>query len=229
MKKLIISILIVIISGAVAYKGDVIPNFWKSDQAISISGESELASLEPDYSNQVVAINKNKAEFTEKDLSLAKGSWQSFSPLDSLNRVGVANAMLSKEMMPTEEREPLYVNPSGWRNKKVPTGWLYNRCHLVGFQLTGENNNLKNLMTGTRSLNNPAMLLYENKVADYIKRTKKHVRYQVRPVFRNNELVARGVQMMAKSVENDQLEFNVYIFNVEPGVDINYATGESNL
>ncbi|MBC1318501.1 DNA/RNA non-specific endonuclease [Listeria booriae] len=229
MKKFIISILIVIISGAVAYKGDVIPRFGESDQPINISEKSELASLEPDYNNQVVAINKNKAEFTEKDLSLAKGSWQNFSPLDYLNRVGVANAMLSKEMMPTEEREPLYVNPSGWRNKKVPTGWLYNRCHLIGFQLTGENNNLKNLITGTRSLNNPAMLLYENKVADYIKRTKNHVRYQVKPIFKGSELVARGVQMMAKSIENDQLEFNIYIFNIEPGVDINYSTGESSL
>ncbi|RQW65362.1 DNA-entry nuclease, partial [Listeria sp. SHR_NRA_18] len=216
MKKFIISILIVIISGTVAYKGDIIPSFGeKSDPLLNVSQKSELASLEYDYKNQVVTVNANKAEFTENDLSLAKGSWQHFSPLDGLNRVGVANAMLSKDMMPTEEREPLYVDPTGWKNKKVPTGWLYNRCHLIGFQLTGENNNLKNLMTGTRSLNTPAMLLYENKVADYIKQTKNHVRYQVKPIFRNNELVARGVQMMAKSVENNQLEFNVYIFNIE--------------
>lgn len=180
---------------------------------------------------QVVVINNNRTMFTKNDLSLSKGSWQIFSNLDSLNRVGVANAMLFKSLMPTEEREALYVDPTGWKNKKITvngkTEWLYNRCHLIGFQLTGENNNLKNLMTGTRSLNDPDMLVYENKIASYLKTTNHHVRYQVEPIFRGNELVARGVHMQGKSVEDNQLEFNVYIFNIEEGVTINYADGSS--
>nr|WP_295973700.1 DNA/RNA non-specific endonuclease [uncultured Bacillus sp.] len=193
----------------------------------------ELSSLEFNGKDQVVAINDNRSTFLASELSLEKGSWQTFSNLDPLNRVGVANAMLSKELMPNKEREPLYVNPTGWKNKKITvdgkTEWLYNRCHLIGYQLTGENNNLKNLMTCTNSLNNPGMLVYENEIVDYIKETNHHVRYQVEPVFRENELVARGVHMQAKSIEDDKLEFNVYIFNVQSGVRINYTDGSSRL
>jgi len=182
---------------------------------------------------QVIILNNNHTTFSKNDLSLAKGSWQSFSNLDSLNRVGVANAMLSKSLMPTEDRDPLYVDPTGWKNKKITvngkTEWLYNRSHLIGYQLTGENNNPKNLMTGTRSLNDPDMLIYENKVASYIKTTNHHIRYQVEPIFRGNELVARGVHMQAKSIEDNELEFNVFIFNVEQGVTINYADGSSRV
>lgn len=182
---------------------------------------------------QVIILNNNHTTFSKKDLSLAKGSWQSFSNLDSFNRVGVANAMLSKSLMPKEDREPLYVDPTGWKNKKITvngkTEWLYNRCHLIGYQLTGENNNPKNLMTGTRSLNDPDMLVYENKVASYLKTTNHHVRYQVEPIFRGNELVARGVHMQAKSIEDNKIEFNIYIFNVEQGVTINYADGSSRV
>jgi DNA-entry nuclease len=160
---------------------------------------------------QVIELNNNHATFSKNDLSLAKGSWQSFSNLDSLNRVGVANAMLSKSLMPTEDREPLYVDPTGWKNKKITvngkTEWLYNRCHLIGYQMTGENNNPKNLMTGTRSLNDPDMLVYEDKVASYLRTTNHHVRYQVEPIFRRNELVARGVHMQAKSIEDNKIEF----------------------
>ncbi|MCM3571469.1 DNA/RNA non-specific endonuclease [Neobacillus mesonae] len=191
-----------------------------------------LANLEF-KGKQVIELNNNHVTFSKNDLSLSKGSWQLFSNLDSLNRVGAANAMLSKSLMPTEEREPLHVDPTGWKNKKVTvngeTEWLYNRCHLIGFQLTGQNNNIKNLMTGTRSLNDPDMLDYENKVASYLKTTNHHVRYQVEPVFRGNELVARGVHMQGKSIEDNNLEFNVYIFNVEQGVTINYVDGSSTV
>lgn len=182
---------------------------------------------------QVLIINNNHTTFSKNDLSLTKRSWQSFSNLDSLNRVGVANAMLSKSLMPTVKREPLYVDPTGWKNKKITvngkTEWLYNRSHLIGYQLTGQNNNIKNLMTGTRSLNDPDMLVYEDKVASYLKSTKHHIRYQVEPIFRGNELVARGVHMQGKSIEDNQLEFNVYIFNVEQGVTINYSDGSSTI
>ncbi|APH04941.1 DNA/RNA non-specific endonuclease [Bacillus weihaiensis] len=201
-------------------------------QPVSVENK-DLSSLVYNGEDQVVAINDNSSTFSHDELSLEKGSWQTFSHLDSLNRVGVANAMLSKELMPTDERESLYVDPTGWKNKKITvddkTEWLYNRCHLIGFQLTGENNNLKNLMTCTNSLNNPSMLVYENQIAAYIKDTGHHVRYQVEPIFKNNELVARGVHMQAKSIESDDIDFNVYIFNIEQGVTINYSDGSSEV
>ncbi|WP_227662744.1 DNA/RNA non-specific endonuclease [Listeria seeligeri] len=189
---------------------------------------NQLANME--YSGtQVVSVNNQIPSFTKGDLSLDRSSWQTFSDLDSLNRVGEANAMLHESMMPTEEREPLYVNPTGWKNKKTDNGWLYNRAHLIGFKLTGENNNPKNLMTATRSLNTPCMLEYENRVATYLHETNNHVRYQVTPVFKDNELVARGVEMQAQSVEDNELQFHVYIFNVEEGMVINYQDGTSNV
>jgi DNA-entry nuclease len=211
------------------------PTNAKNDSATTDNTQTQyktLANLEF-KGKQVIELNNNHVTFSKNDLSLSKGSWQLFSSLDSLNRVGVANALLYKSLMPTEEREPLHVDPTGWKNKKVivngNTEWLYNRCHLIGFQLTGQNNNIKNLMTGTRSLNDPDMLVYENKVASYLKTTNHHVRYQVEPVFRGNELVARGVHMQGKSIEDNNLEFNVYIFNVEQGVTINYADGSSTV
>lgn len=231
LKKKIITVCIIILSVTIAYnKGFLIPSIdEKSEPSIYTDQQSELASLANDSEHQVVIVNGNKPDFTEEDLSLAKGSWQIFSNLDDLNRVGVANAMLGKELMPTKDREPLYVNPTGWKNKKLATGWLYNRCHLVGYQLTGENNNLKNLMTGTRSFNTPGMLRYENKVASYIRTTKNHVRYQAKPIFKGSELVARGVQIQAKSIEDDLISFNVYVFNVEEAVTINYQDGSSKI
>lgn len=178
-------------------------------------------------------MNNNHATFSKNDLSLAKGDWQTFSNLDSLNRVGVANAMISKSMMPTAKREPLYVDPTGWKNKKIKVDgksiWLFNRLHLIGYQLTGQNNNPKNMMTGTRSLNDPEMLKYEDEIASYLRTTNFHVRYQVDPIFRGNELLPRGVHMMGESVEDNKVDFNVYIFNVEQGVSLNYADGSSRV
>ncbi|WP_338350282.1 DNA/RNA non-specific endonuclease [Enterococcus faecium] len=173
-------------------------------------------------------IRQNRPDFSSEDLSLKNGTWQNFSNLDSLNRVGEANAMLNRSMMPTNEREPLYINPSGWKQKRMANGeWLYNRCHLIGFQLTGENNNPRNLMTGTRSFNTPGMVEYENQIAKYLRRTGNHVRYRVTPDFRGNELVARGIQLEAQSIEDNQLSFNVYIKNQQEGYKIDYLTGKS--
>ena len=181
---------------------------------------------------QIVAVNHNKPTFTTAQLSTKKGAWATYGELDSLNRVTTANALLSKSTMPTAKREPLYVNPTGWKNKEYTvndkSGYLYNRSHLIGYQLTGQNNNLKNLMTGTRSLNDPGMTAYENPVASYLKsHPNDYVRYQVQPVFRGNELVARGVHMQAQSVKNSGVSYNVYIFNIQAGVKINYSTGAS--
>lgn len=205
-------------------------------EAISISTEGTEQSttqavtidmlLKYDGVNQEVVLNDNQPTFTEADLDLSKGVWQSFSDLDQLNRVGVANALIGKESFPTEAREPLTVKPTGWKQKKLPAGqWLYNRCHLIGFQLTGENDNMKNLMTGTRQFNTPHMLNYENQIMDYIRLTGNHVRYRVTPHFNENELVARVIQLEAQSIEADDFSYNVYIFNVQDGYQINYATG----
>ncbi|ASN13624.1 MULTISPECIES: DNA/RNA non-specific endonuclease [Latilactobacillus] len=183
--------------------------------------------------SQILKIKNNHAEFTESDLSLTQGSWQHFSDLDGLNRVGQANAMLGSDLMPHKKREPLTWQPTGFHNKNIgeksDSGWLYDRCHLIGYQLTGENNNPKNLMTGTRSLNTPMMTKFENEVAQYIKTTKHHVRYRVTPVFKANELVARGVQMQGQSVEDKTINFNIYIQNVQDNVTIDYQTGYSTI
>lgn len=235
----VVTLAIIAIAGLTIPEFEAIKNTFISmvgsvEQAATVhTDEGELVDLEYDGENQVVIVNNNEATFTEEELSLENGSWQEFSNLDRYNRVGVANAMLSKSMMPTEDRESLYVDPTGWKNKKVTIDgesfWLYNRCHLIGFQLTGENNNLKNLMTGTRSLNTPHMLKYENEIANYIKETNNHVRYRVEPIFRDNELVARGIHMQAKSIEDDTINFNVYIFNVQDGVTIDYTDGSSKV
>ncbi|MFC6314178.1 DNA/RNA non-specific endonuclease [Lapidilactobacillus achengensis] len=180
---------------------------------------------------QIIAVNQNRPTFSSSELSLSRGAWQSFTNLDQFNRVGVANAMLQQSLMPTTKRERLYIQPSGWHNRKITinghSDYLYNRCHLIGYQLTGENNNPKNLMTGTRSLNDPAMTYYENAVAEYLKETGHHVRYQVTPIFVGSELVARGIHMMGRSIEDGQIAFNIYIFNVQANYQINYQTGTS--
>lgn len=161
--------------------------------------------------------------------------FEKYSPLDSLGRCGVAYACLGKETMPTEERGEIgQVKPSGWKTAKyncVDGKYLFNRCHLIGFQLSGENANNRNLITGTRYMNVEGMLPFENMVADYIKETGNHVLYRVTPIFQGDELVARGVQMEAYSVEDngDGICFNVYCYNNQPSVKIDYATGNSEL
>lgn len=190
----------------------------------------------PDLSNmnysgsQIVQINDNQPGFSSNDLNVSNGAWQQYHDLDSLNRVTGADALLNQSLMPHSERERLYVDPTGWHNKRIGNVWLYNRCHLIAYQLTGQNNNLKNLMTGTRSLNEPCMTEYENQIAEYLKAGSNHyVRYSVRPVFRGNELLARGVQLRAQSVGDSSVSFNVYVFNVENGVELNYSDGTSSI
>ena len=137
--------------------------------------------------------------------------------------------------MPTEERESISsVTPTGWQNEEydiVDGGYLYNRCHLIGYQLTGENANEENLITGTRYMNTEGMLPFEDEVADYIRDTENHVMYRVTPVFEGADLVASGVQMEAQSVEDDGegISFNVYVYNVQPGIEIDYASGYNHL
>ena len=188
----------------------------------------------PDYSGEPYYIlNGNQPFFTEEEITAE--AFEEFGELDELGRCGVVMACVGQELMPTEEREGIsHVKPSGWVNVPyafVDGEYLYNRCHLIGFQLTGENDNERNLITGTRYLNVQGMLPFENMVADYVKETDNHVLYRVTPLFEGDELVARGVQMEAFSVEDegDGICFNVYVYNIQPGVVIDYATGESEL
>ena len=203
------------------------PSTEASKTTAGTTDANTLANL--DYTGQQeITVNNNDPAFSKNDLSTAKGAWATYSDLDSLNRVTDANALLNRSLMPSAKREPLTWNPNGWHNKKTAHGWLYNRSHLIGYQLTGENNNPKNLMTGTQTLNSPLMLAHEMDIAYYLKQSNDHyVRYEVKPIFRGNELVARGVQMRAQSIGDNTIHFNVYIFNVEPGYTINYADGTS--
>lgn len=181
-----------------------------------------------------VAINNHIPTFTEEDKAKARsGSFEYYSELDSLGRVGIATANLGKETMPQkgEKRGPIgHVKPSGWQSLKfdnVDGKYLYNRSHLIGWQLSAENDNEKNLATGTRFFNVDGMLPFENLVADYIKNTGNHVLYRVTPIFEGNELVMRGLQMEAYSVEDDGagVSYNVFVYNAQPGIYIDYLTG----
>ena len=188
----------------------------------------------PEYSGSpYVEINGNIPDFRESDYSTEV--FESYSELDSLGRCGICFANIGIELMPTEERGEIgQIKPSGWQLAKydcVDGKYLYNRCHLIGYQLSGENANEKNLITGTRYMNVEGMLPFENMVADYVESTGNHVLYRVTPVFDGNNLVASGVQMEAKSVEDDGVGvcFNVYVYNCQPGVAIDYANGLSVL
>lgn len=178
-----------------------------------------------------IALNGNQPEFEEGDLSTE--SFETYSPLDSLGRCGPAYACIGQDLMPTEDRESISgVHPTGWVQAEYDTvdgGSLYNRCHLIGFQLTGENANEENLITGTRYMNVEGMLPFENLVADYVKETDNHVLYRSTPVFEGDNLVASGVVMEALSVEDDGegVCFHVYVYNIQPGIEIDYATGKS--
>ncbi|EJN3175702.1 DNA/RNA non-specific endonuclease [Listeria monocytogenes] len=232
MKKIILSFIAFLLIGSGVYEIGVWQKLSPNRETVTkdtmdVKSNSILANLTFDGINQVVQVNSNVPTFEKEDLALSKGTWQSFSDLDKLNRVGEANAMLHKSLMPTQEREVLYINPTAWKNKKTSSGWLYNRCHLIGFQLTGENNNPKNLMTGTRSFNTPGMLDYENEVAIYLRKTNNHVRYRVTPIFKKDELLARGVQIEAQSIEDSSIQFNVYILNVESDIELDYQDGTS--
>ena len=186
----------------------------------------------PAYSGEpYVEVNDNQSEFTEEELTTV--SYEEYSELDELGRCQSAEACIGQDLMPTETRESISsVKPTGWKNKSYDTvdgGYVYNRCHLIGFQLTGENANEENLITGTRYMNVEGMLPFEDEVAAYIKETDNHVMYRVTPVFEGDDLVASGVQMQAESVEDDGagISFNVYVYNVQPYVVIDYRTGEN--
>ncbi len=193
---------------------------------------SELLSEIPPYSGSAyVEINGNIPEFDETDLTAE--SFEYYSDLDELGRCGAAFANVGTDLMPTQSRGDISsVHPSGWVQHEYDTiegGVLYNRCHLINYEMTGENDNEKNLITGTRYFNTDGMLPFEDRVLAYIEKTGNHVLYRVTPLFEGDDLVARGVQMEAMSVEDDGagILFNVFCYNVQPGITIDYATGEN--
>lgn len=218
----------IIVAGVVALGGYLGVEFHQQTySAISIEDV-------PEYSRQpYVIINDNEPYFDKDDLTTQ--AFEKYSSLDSLGRCGVAYANIGEETMPTEKRGNIgMIKPSGWQIKKydfIDGKYLYNRCHLIGYQLSGENANEKNLITGTRYMNTEGMLPFENEVADYVKDTGNHVLYRVTPVFEEDNLVADGVLMEAMSVEDRGLdiEFNVFVYNVQPHVKIDYQTGKSSL
>ena len=205
------------------------PDFEKG----AVQTESyDTVSDVPEYSGEpYVEINDNQPDFTEEELTTV--SYEEYSKLDSLGRCGEAEACIGEDLMPEGERESISeVIPSGWENNEyevVDGGYLYNRCHLIGYQLTGENANEENLITGTRYMNTEGMLPFENMVAEYVQETEYHVMYRVTPVFEGDDLVASGVHMEAESVEDDGegISFNVYVYNVQPEITIDYSTGEN--
>jgi len=187
----------------------------------------------PQWSGQpYTVVNDNTPYFEQSDHTLR--AYEQYAPLDSLGRCGVAVACIGQELMPTQERGSIgQVKPSGWQTVKydsVDGKYLYNRCHLIGFQLTGENANEQNLITGTRYMNVEGMLPFENMVADYIRETDHHVLYRVTPVYEGQELVARGVLLEGFSVEDQGqgICFCVFVHNCQPGIVIDYATGKSH-
>jgi DNA-entry nuclease len=191
-------------------------------------------SLVPEYSDSpYTELNKNTPLFTEDELTTE--SYESYADLDSLGRCGTAMACVGTDLMPTEERGAIgRIKPTGWHTVKysdlIDGNYLYNRCHLIAYELSGENANEKNLITGTRYMNMQGMLPFENEVAAYVKKTKNHVIYRVTPVFEGDDLVASGVTMEAYSVEDSGsgISFYVYVYNVQPGIEIDYATGKSS-
>lgn len=188
----------------------------------------------PEYTDkEYIIINNNEPYFTEEDYKTT--SFEEYSNLDLLGRCGVAYANVSRDTMPTTERTSIgMIKPTGWHTIKydiVNGKYLYNRCHLIGYQLTGENDNEKNLITCTRQMNIGVMLEYENKVADYVKETNNHVLYRVTPIFKDSNLLATGVEIEAYSVEDNGkgIKFNIFIYNVQDGIEIDYSNGDSKL
>lgn len=198
-------------------------------QVTETEGDVKEYGVTSDAAYEVV--NDNIPKFSKEDMTTE--SFETYSELDSLGRCGIAYANIGRDLMPTTERGGIgMIKPSGWQTVKydsVDGKYLYNRCHLIGYQLSGENANEKNLITGTRYMNVEGMLPFENEVADYVKQTGNHVLYRVIPVFEGQNLVASGVTMEAKSVEDDGagVQFYVYVYNRQPGIKIDYATGYS--
>ena len=197
-----------------------------------INYKYDISDIDKFSEYNYIELNGNVPVFEEVDTSK---SFEKYSELDNLKRAGIAFANIGVDLMPTEKRGSIgMIKPSGWHTIKydiVDGKYLYNRCHLIGYQLTGENANPKNLITCTRQMNTKGMLDFENKVAEYIKSTNNHVLYRVTPVYKDDNLLATGVIIEAKSVEDNGkgILFNVFVYNIQNGIEIDYKTGDSSL
>ena len=224
------SLLLTLIVGLYTYYTDESSSYVNSDN--NYNYDYDISDIDKFNGYNYIELNGNIPVFEEIDTSK---SFEDYSELDSLGRAGVAFANVGMDLMPTEKRGSIgMIKPSGWHTIKydiVDGKYLYNRCHLIGYQLTGENANPKNLITCTRQMNIKGMLDFENKVADYIKSTNNHVLYRVTPVYKDDNLLSTGVIIEAKSVEDngEGILFNVFVYNIQNGIDINYKTGESSL
>lgn len=226
----IVILLFIMLQVVGIYFQDEIKNFINK----YVTFESYALSDIPEYNNEpYVVINNNEPEFSDEDKTTK--SFEKYDNLDYLGRATKAYANISTDLMPTEKRGNIgMVKPSGWHTVKydiVDGKYLYNRCHLIGYQLTGENANENNLITCTRNTNTSTMLDMENKVTEYIKKTNNHVLYRVRAIYDGDNLLASGIQMEALSIEDNGkgIKFNIYIYNVQPGIKIDYKTGDSEL
>lgn len=230
-QNMIITSITVIIILCVAYQNEI--KTFMTEPLIEPKETYKLENIPKYNGSNYVEINNNKPNFTDEDYN--KKTFETYSELDELNRAGRAFAKVSKETMPTIERGSIgMIKPSGWHTIKydiVSGKYLYNRCHLIGYQLSGENANEKNLITCTRQMNTEGMLDFENEVANYIEETNNHVLYRVTPIYEGNNLLASGVQIEASSVEDKcgKICFNVYVYNVQDGIIIDYTNGDSHL
>ena len=243
---------------SISYPASPTPESWQASDSVPVNSVEADTSNKSDIPNDIqqtvpnlpqssfaiediipysgqpyMTVNDNIPYFSEEDMTLQ--SFASYSELDELSRCGTAYACIGVDIMPTKERDAIgYIKPSGWHTVKyndiIDGNYLYNRCHLIGYQLCGENDE-KNLFTGTRYLNVRGMQPFENKVADYVKATENHVLYRVTPVFEGENLLASGVLMEAESIEDkgENIRFCVYVYNVQPGISIDYSTGESSM
>ena len=234
--KYLITLVITIVIGIVGYYCPELINTQKTNEIVNNDvknvNTSELKDVPQYTDSSYVYINNNVPNFSESEYTTKP--FEKYSELDSLGRCGVAYVNICKEIMPAEGEKRgdiSSIKPSGWRQKKYNGEFLYNRCHLIGYQLTGENANENNLITCTRNTNTSTMLDMENKVTEYIKKTNNHVLYRVRAIYDGDNLLASGIQMEALSIEDNGkgIKFNIYIYNVQPGIKIDYKTGDSEL
>ena len=234
MKKIIRLALTSLLLAVLLIAGQMFPGLFTGENTATSAAEDILLQA-PEYAGEPYAeINDNIPDFSSEMMTAE--SRESYSNLDLLGRCGPAFANIGRDLMPTEERRSIgMIKPSGWHTVRyddlIEGKYLYNRCHLIGYQLTGENANELNLITGTRYMNTVGMQPFENQVAEHVRTTGNHVLYRVTPIFKGSELVARGVQMEALSVEDSGkgLCFNVFVYNVQPGITIDYTSGDSRL
>lgn len=216
--------------GEISSLGEEVKQFFTQISGGNKEGNVNSLKEIPEYTGEpYVTVNGNIPSFTEEEKNAEP--YEFYSEQDSLGRCGYAEAKISTKLMPEKEREGIgMVKPSGWHTAKydiIDGKYLYNRCHLIGYQLTGENANERNLITGTRYLNVTGMLPWENLVTDYIQETGDCVMYRVTPIYQGKDLVAHGVQMEGESLNSKEICFNIFVFNIQPGIGIDYANGNS--